>query len=49
GDNRNNSRDSRVWGFLDGNKIRGRAFIIYFSWNGEKHTVRWHRLGKVLH
>jgi signal peptidase I len=49
GDNRNNSRDSRVWGFLDGGLIRGRAFLIYFSWNGEHHTVRWGRLGKVLH
>lgn len=49
GDNRNNSRDSRVWGFLDGGLIRGRAFLIYFSWNGEHHTVRWSRLGKVLH
>ena len=49
GDNRNNSRDSRVWGFLDGGLIRGRAFLIYFSWNGEHHTVRWNRLGKVLH
>ncbi len=49
GDNRNNSRDSRVWGFLDGGLIRGRAFLVYFSWNGEHHTVRWNRLGKVLH
>lgn len=49
GDNRNNSRDSRVWGFLDGGMIRGRAFLIYFSWNGDHHSVRWNRLGKVLH
>lgn len=49
GDNRSNSRDSRVWGFLDGDMIRGRAFLIYFSWNGEERGVRWGRLGKVLH
>lgn len=49
GDNRANSRDSRVWGFLNGDMIRGRAFIIYFSWNGEAGTIRWHRLGKALH
>jgi signal peptidase I len=49
GDNRNNSRDSRVWGFLDGGMIRGRAFLIYFSWDSDQHTVRWNRLAKVLH
>lgn len=49
GDNRSNSRDSRVWGFLDGNMIRGRAFLIYFSWNGEERGIRWGRLGKILH
>jgi signal peptidase I len=49
GDNRANSRDSRVWGFLNGDMIRGRAFIIYFSWNGEAGTIRWNRLGKALH
>lgn len=49
GDNRSNSRDSRVWGFLNGKMVRGRAFLIYFSWNGEAHTVRWNRLGKALH
>ena len=49
GDNRSNSRDSRVWGFLDGKMIRGRAFLIYFSWNGEERGIRWGRLGKILH
>ncbi len=49
GDNRANSRDSRVWGFLDDARIRGRAFIIYFSWDGQHNTIRWNRLGKVLH
>jgi signal peptidase I len=49
GDNRSNSRDSRVWGFLEGSLIRGKAFIIYFSWDGEAGTIRWSRLGKLLH
>jgi len=35
GDNRDNSRDSRYWGFLDKKLIKGRAFIIYWSWESE--------------
>jgi signal peptidase I len=31
GDNRDHSMDSRVWGFLDVAKVKGKAFIIYFS------------------
>jgi signal peptidase I len=34
GDNRNNSRDSRYWGFVPGNNIVGRPFVIYFSVRG---------------
>ncbi len=45
GDNRDNSQDSRYWGFVKREKIRGKAFLIYWSWNGEKHWLRWRRLG----
>ena len=31
GDNRDHSMDSRVWGFLDTQKVKGKAFIVYFS------------------
>lgn len=31
GDNRDHSMDSRVWGFLDVHKVKGKAFIVYFS------------------
>ncbi|MBI4587749.1 MAG: signal peptidase I [Candidatus Rokubacteria bacterium] len=48
GDNRDNSQDSRYWGFLKRDKIRGKAFIIYWSWNGERHWLRWRRLGHYL-
>ncbi|MFQ6032638.1 MAG: signal peptidase I, partial [Candidatus Zixiibacteriota bacterium] len=32
GDNRDHSRDSREWGFLEKKYIKGKAFLIYFSW-----------------
>lgn len=44
GDNRDHSLDSRFWGFVNKNKIKGRAFIIYWSWNGVDSWVRWDRL-----
>ena len=48
GDNRDNSQDSRYWGFVRREKIRGKAFLIYWSWNGESHWLRWWRLGHYL-
>ncbi len=48
GDNRDNSQDSRYWGFVKREKIRGKAFLIYWSWNGDRHWLRWTRLGHWL-
>ena len=48
GDNRDNSQDSRYWGFVKREKIRGKAFLIYWSWNGDRHWLRWRRLGNWL-
>jgi len=48
GDNRDNSADSRVWGFVKYNKILGRALIIYWSWDGKDTWVRWKRIGKLI-
>jgi signal peptidase I len=48
GDNRDNSQDSRYWGFVKQEKIRGKAFLIYWSWNGERHWLRWRRIGNLL-
>ena len=52
GDNRDNSQDSRYWGFVDLNAVKGRAFIIYFSWNRRSQNligrIRWSRIGHLI-
>lgn len=54
GDNRDNSADSRYWGYLKEEDIVGQALIIYFSWN--KHAplhrfyemIRWNRMASFI-
>lgn len=48
GDNRDYSMDSRFWGFLDMKKIKGKAFIIYWSWDRDRFRPRWGRIGMLI-
>jgi len=53
GDNRDHSYDSRFWGFVDLKDVKGKAFIIYWSWDRQNSDsvldyVRWKRIGMLL-
>ncbi|MDB4947984.1 MAG: Signal peptidase [Gemmatimonadetes bacterium] len=56
GDNRDNSDDSRYWGFLGKESVRGRPMFIYYSFERDLSQpldwltgVRWRRIGEVVH
>ena len=55
GDNRDNSEDSRYWGFVSRSEIRGRPWFVYYSYEPSIEravswlsSVRWSRLGTVI-
>ena len=53
GDNRDNSQDSRFWGFVNVDAVKGKAFIIYFSWDRYAENllnkIRWVRFCKLIY
>lgn len=56
GDNRDNSLDSRYWGFVPDSLLKGRPFVIYYSYSPDSadHSfawlthIRWTRLGERI-
>lgn len=57
GDNRDNSLDSRFWGFIPVNDIIGTPMIVYWSWNSDipmfdifrkLMSVRWNRIATIV-
>lgn len=47
GDNRDNSEDSRYWGFVPASDLVGKAVFVWFSWDSDKNRVRWNQLGSI--
>ncbi len=48
GDNRDRSHDSRFWGPVPRHFVKGRAFVVYWSYGGETSDGKWHGWGVKL-
>ena len=48
GDNRDDSADSRAWGFVPADHLIGKAVGVYFSWDEAEGAVRWARVGRPV-
>lgn len=56
GDNRDDSEDSRYWGFVDGASLKGQPLFVYYSFNARTlravpwlTDIRWDRIGGAIH
>jgi signal peptidase I len=49
GDNRDNSNDSRYWGFVPEENLVGKAFMIWMNWDSAADGVGWERIGNSIH
>ena len=48
GDNRDNSKDSRFWGFVPDENLVGRAFMIWMNWDSKNGGVDFQRIGTII-
>ena len=47
GDNRDQSLDSRFWGYVQRSKVLGKLWGIYWSWDTDNSNIRWDRVGRT--
>lgn len=48
GDNRDETYDSRYWGYVRADEVIGKAIYIYWSWDAENESVRYERIGRTI-
>ncbi|MBF0126284.1 MAG: signal peptidase I [Magnetococcales bacterium] len=48
GDNRDNSNDSRFWGYVPAYRLVGRAVALFWSWDRMAGKPRWERMGQGI-